>query len=410
MNGDCELSPDEAVATGHFENFDAAAHRAFDTLMFDGFVLPLYHFAYGSWEGSSTDVDILGYPWGSPEYEALFSRVLQEATGHLAEMGWLDRGYTYWYDEPSPPDYPLVQEGMDLIDRAEPNLHRMLTEQVEPELVGYVDIWSPVLSAYDETASRERQAAGDHVWWYVCTGPKAPYPNNFIDHPGIEHRILFWMNWKYGVEGSLYWDTTYWTNDNIFPPPDYQDPWVDPRSIYYTGSGETGNWGNGDGRLLYPPRDWADGTPKIEGPTPSIRWELLREGIEDFEYFSLLESLADGLESSGECPELLAPARALLEVPESIVMTRTQFTQDPALLAAHRSELAAMIEQILACAGPMDDDGPVEGAEENPEGVDGETTDGTSDTAVDVADGTGDGQGEGEDHGGGGGCGCRMAR
>ena len=79
------------------------------------------------------------------------------------------------------------------------------------------------------------------------------------------------MAWKYGVQGSLYWATTYWGSKDAYPPPAIQNPWVDPMSY----NQKNGYWGNGDGRLLYPPEGWQDGKTRVEGPVPSIRWELL---------------------------------------------------------------------------------------------------------------------------------------
>jgi len=52
---------------------------------------------------------------------------------------------------------------------------------------------------------------------------------------------------------------------------------------------------NGEGSLLYPghqvPR--YTGQKSVIGPVSSIRFELLREGIEDYEYLWLLKSLGD---------------------------------------------------------------------------------------------------------------------
>ena len=76
--------------------------------------------------------------------------------------------------------------------------------------------------------------------WYVCTGPKAPYPNNFITHPAINPRIRFWMLDAKKLDGSLYWSITAW----------YQNPWEQAMSLDEKGW----LWGNGDGRLIYPPR------------------------------------------------------------------------------------------------------------------------------------------------------------
>ena len=59
-------------------------------------------------------------------------------------------------------------------------------------------------------------------------------------------------------------------------------------------------WGNGDGRFIYPPLEsFTDSsTPIIRGPIDSQRWEMLRDGIEDYEYFTILsELLKTGLTS-----------------------------------------------------------------------------------------------------------------
>ena len=59
-------------------------------------------------------------------------------------------------------------------------------------------------------------------------------------------------------------------------------------------SGGGGYWGNGDGRFIYPP-DVDPNTehePVVTGPIDSIRWEMLREGLEDREYFELLARLS----------------------------------------------------------------------------------------------------------------------
>jgi hypothetical protein len=52
---------------------------------------------------------------------------------------------------------------------------------------------------------------------------------------------------------------------------------------------------NGEGSFLYP-GDHAKrftGQPNVDGPVSSIRFELLREGIEDYDYLSMLKSKGD---------------------------------------------------------------------------------------------------------------------
>ena len=51
-----------------------------------------------------------------------------------------------------------------------------------------------------------------------------------------------------------------------------------------------GPWGNGDGRLLYPPRRGKPFEAVVEGPVGSIRFENLRDGFEDREYLLMLRA------------------------------------------------------------------------------------------------------------------------
>jgi hypothetical protein len=88
----------------------------------------------------------------------------------------------------------------------------------------------------------------------------------------------------------LVWESTYWiSRDDI-----QQNPYLDPMG-YVGGSRpeEKKYWGNGDGRFVYPPLAAAapgisGAAPVIEPPVASIRWEMLREGIEDYEYLWML--------------------------------------------------------------------------------------------------------------------------
>ncbi|NMB75312.1 MAG: DUF4091 domain-containing protein [Myxococcales bacterium] len=403
-NGDFEIRAEDSPVEADFSAADPALEYALDTLGMDAFRLYLPYFAGGDWTGHTLPT-LLGLAWGTPEYEALYTRVIQAMTSHLASRGWLEKAYAYWYDEPQPADYELVRQGMDLIRRAEPRLRRLLTEQFEPELAGAVDIWSPLLDYFSTNWSRARQSLGEEVWWYVCTWPPAPYPGNFIDHEGLEHRIRYWMAWQYGVQGDLYWAVNYWTCDGAFPPGTLQDPWADPMAYNFY-QGQVGTWGNGDGRLLYPPRDFADGRTRLEGPVPSLRLELIRDGIEDFEYFWLLRDVAGRVEARGLAPERVAEARALLDLPATLVASTSQFGSDPGELHAYRRAVAEMIEELLGLLSGVEPDGGVDGVD-GADGADSGRPDEMADSAAD-ADGGRDGGG---DDGGemGGGCGCGIA-
>ncbi|MFO8012423.1 MAG: DUF6067 family protein [Phycisphaerae bacterium] len=350
--GQAPALPQEKIAPDFdFTAWDAAMTRAMEAYHFNSFRLRVPGMGGGTFH-RRYEPSLLGYPEDTPEYRAAFSnycRLLQE---HLREKGWLKYAYVYWFDEPAPKDYAFVMNGFKKLKRYAPDLARMLTEQVEPELVGGPNLWCPVSSNYDHAAAEERRAAGDRFWWYVCTGPKTPHAGLFIDHPAAELRVWLWQTWKRKIEGVLVWTTNYWTSGAAYPDRDRpQNPYEDPmgwRSGYSTEKGVRRPWGNGDGRFVYPPESCADAHPPgpvLEGPVDSLRWEMLRDGLEDYEYLAILRRL---LAEKGKGLSAGARARygALLAVPEAISKDMTHFTADPGPIEARRTEVAEAIEAL----------------------------------------------------------------
>lgn len=272
----------------------------------------------------------MGWLWRneilSVEEKLLYTKLGKKVEDELKKHNWLRKAYCYWYDEPEESAYPFVIKGMRLLKATFPNVRRLLTEQPEPPLYRYVDLWVPVLPLYNEERCKERQRVGQEVWWYVCCGPRHPYPNNFIDYPGIEHRIRLWMNWKYNVTGDLYWSTTYW----------HKNPWQIPMSYW---PDDKGMWGNGDGYLLYPPQRGEAKEKMICGPVPSIRMKLIREGIEDTEYLWMLQ------EKVGKMKSPPKEAVEALNLARSLVPSLTEFCRSPEELQLVRLKVATALEK-----------------------------------------------------------------
>jgi len=350
--GDFEPVPLEKLQPRFdFTRWDAAMRRAIDRYHFNSFVVPVQGMGGGSFH-SRAEPSLLGYTEETPEYQAAFSQYCRTLQRHLREKGWLDEAYVYWFDEPDPKDYAFVRDGFRRLKAAAPLLRGMLTEQVEDGLVGGPDIWCPLTPSYDSEKARRRRECGETFWWYVCCGPKAPYCTLFIDHAATELRVWLWQTWQRGIEGVLVWQTNYWTSQAAYPHRDRpQNPYADPMgwvSGYSTPTGTRQPWGNGDGRFLYPPEAAADARQPqtvLDGPVDSIRWEMLRDGIEDYEYLAILRRLLKARGSK------LPPARRaeytkLLTVPEAITKDLTTFTRDPAPIEARRHEVAKAIEAL----------------------------------------------------------------
>jgi len=328
-----------------FSAFDAEMDRILTRYHFTNFRLPLQGMGGGRWHNRQRP-QLAGFADPSPQYQAMFADYVKQLEDHLRQKGWLKMAYIYWYDEPEPSDYQFVRAGMERIKKSAPGLPTMLTEQPEEKLAGPIDIWCPVSYMFDLASAKERRKLGERLWWYVCCGPRAPYCTLFIDHPATELRVWLWQTWQREISGILIWAANYWTSRDDF----FQNPYEDPMSYVHGSKPEEGqHWGNGDGRFVYPPpavfEDAAGDKPVLQPPVSSIRWEMLREGIEDYEYLWLLRALlAEKRESLP--PDERRRFEVLLEVPREITHSMTGFTKSPIPIYERRKAVAEAIEQL----------------------------------------------------------------
>ncbi len=348
LRGDFE-PPDESSLTPSFDwtAWDKAMAEAKDRYHFTGVSVPIQGMGGGTFY-SRTEPSLVGYAESTTQYKTAFTAYCRGLQEHLREIGWLQDSYVYWFDEPEPRDYEFVMNGFRKLKEAAPEIGRMLTEQVEPALEGGPNIWCPLTPEFRQDAADRRRAEGDRFWWYVCCGPKEPYCGLFIDHPATELRVWLWQTWQRGINGVLVWETTWWSSQAAYPELGHpQNPYEDPMGWtdgYGTPPGTRLPWGNGDGRFIYPPEAAADARPEqpvLEGPVDSIRGEMLRDGIEDYEYLTILKRAVDALP-----PDQRGPCADLLEVPASVTSGLTTFTKDPKPIETRRDQVARAIEAL----------------------------------------------------------------
>jgi hypothetical protein len=349
--GDFEMPLESISVTVDFGRFDKAARRCLDELGFNAYDLILQGLGTGSFYSRQEGL-FGGFRQGTPEYDRLISQYLRQVESHLEANGWLGREYVYWFDEPDPKDYPFVREGMLNIRKNAPKLTRFITEhRPGPEIMDVSEIGCTIFDRVDPQAVAELAPKGREFWSYLCTGPKSPWLTLFIDHPAVNLRMWLWMSYQWGLKGILVWRANYWTSASLFPPGVLQNPWQDPMSYtvgYGVPFGQPNLWGNGDGRFLYPPnRDPnTDKSKHLEGPVDSVRWEILREGIEDYEYFVLLEKAVRDAPPAKAAAA--ARAKALLRIPAEIFRDGRTYTKDPKALLDYRQKVAAAIEDLSA--------------------------------------------------------------
>ncbi len=354
--GDFEINTDSINVKLDFSAFDRAAERYLDEFGFNAFRLNLEGMGSGTYFSRNEGI-FEGFKSGTPEYNRLMSQYLVQIQDHLSEKGWLGKEYIYWFDEPGEKDYPFVRDGMELIKGSAPNLTTFLTEnEPGPEIMDVTDITCTILNRVDTAKVREVTRNGGQYWSYICTGPRSPWISEFIDHDAINLRMWLWMSYAYHLDGILIWSTNYWTSRSASEPGYLQNPWTEAASYvqgYGWPLGKQTSWGNGDGRFWYPPNrnPNTDKRTYIEGPVPSIRLEFLRQGIEDYEYLVMLESLIKENPNLGK--NLVKRANELLAIPGEIFTDGKTYTKNPALLYDHRQKVAELIERINKSLNPL---------------------------------------------------------
>ena len=317
--------------------------KVLDEYGFNTFIFTIPGFSSGKFADPSKKHVFHGRVEGTPGYEALVSKYLGGIEAHLREKGWLDVAYLYWYDEPTADKFSYLNRGLCAVKKYAPNIKRMITKEPCAGLFDGVNLWCPTPDHIENDFTRKCRDRGDEFWWYVCMQPKAPYATEFIDHPGTDLRVWLWQTWQHQVTGILIWETVYWSSPTIYGDR-LQNPYDDAASWSDMGTGPKTfryNWGNGDGRFLYPPRNCfgADGAvsasrPVLDAPNGTMRLEILRDGIEDYEYFAILSRLD--------------PENALLKVPPEVSSSLKDFTKRPEPIKAHRRRLAKEIERLEA--------------------------------------------------------------
>ncbi len=268
-------------------------------------------------------------PPGNSAYNTKWFQYWTSVSNYLhATSDYASKGYYHIVNEPQTlSDYDIVAYLAKQTKAAAPYVRILVSEQVEPGIYANatypnakIDIWLPTITNYEVTKSQDRQRNyNEQVWWYFLYGDRPPLPNpTVIDRTGIEARITPWLAWMERVQGLLYYSITDWNGT----------PWTTPWSNSSC---------NGDGYMFYPPKDSTVAFNACNAQSnrliPSIRWELLREGMEDYEYLWLV---------NGGQPQIGVTNRAD-GIAQQFIASRTLFSHVPTDIYATRAALAALL-------------------------------------------------------------------
>jgi hypothetical protein len=211
---------------------------------------------------------------------------MREDWEYLRSVGAAHKAWIYPLDEPVKKEqYEQLKERARKVHVAAPGLKVCSPfyrgpdwdEKLTPfdELVDYLGIWCCNTGYYSKPEiqhlMRQRQQKGEEAWWYVCCGPGHPFCNFFVNMAALQHRLLMWQMYRYGITGLLYWSTTHWGGTH--------DPYEDIATVKDINPNIYG-----DGSLFYP-----GSKVGISGPVSSVRLECIRDGLEDYEYLVLAQ-------------------------------------------------------------------------------------------------------------------------
>jgi hypothetical protein len=243
--------------------------------------------------------------------------LLTVTESHLREKGWLSRTLFHIKDEPSMHNSLAWCEMSAYIHKYAPDLRRM--DAIETtNLLNDIEVAVPKLDAFGTwyDSYRKAQQKGVEIWFYtVGIYQGSLFPNKTIDMPVMNSRIMHWLNYRYDATGYLHWGWNQWTDDP------YQEVGMHI----------------GDGWHVYPAKD---------GVLNSLRWEQMRNGIQDYECFKLLEKKICSLKDSlGKRAEWIDPEQRGHEIAGRVIWTIDQHTDDPSVLNAAKMQL---IDEIIA--------------------------------------------------------------
>ena len=187
---------------------------------------------------------------GDGAYNEVWNCFLDSFKEHLTAKGWFDKAVLY-LDEV--PEFQL-QAIVDMVKKHDPSWKiGVAGNWYSYDLTTKLFEHSPIISCTDKSGAQR-------VTFY--TSCSQTYPNNYVtsDNSPVELIYMSWYALANGYDGYLRWAYDYWTNPD---PMNAQD----------------GSNAAGDFHFIY--RSSNDFSTCV--PLSSARFELLREGIQDYE-------------------------------------------------------------------------------------------------------------------------------
>ncbi|MCC7193333.1 MAG: DUF4091 domain-containing protein [Phycisphaeraceae bacterium] len=258
------------------------------------------------------------------QFEPIIRGLIKAVYAHLEKRGLRKRCFQHVADEPLPSNLKSWKRLAGKIHRWIPDVPRIDAVMSEG-LEDYCEIRVPQIQEIHGPAKADGKG---QMWAYTCLAPQGIYPNRFLDFASIRNRILFWLAWSLHLKGYLHWGYAYWTRWPQVPAEVPLSPWFDAAAAsHYCCDSQP--LPAGDPHIVYPGKD---------SICSSLRWEVVRKGMEDYEMLKLLEQAVRRPQKRDR--QALAKGRALLE------QVRTAIAPSPAGHSHDAEQLLDIRRQI----------------------------------------------------------------
>ncbi len=108
---------------------------------------------------------------------------------------------------------------------------------------------------------------------------------------------------------------------------------------------------------LYPATRQKSPEPVVSGPVDSIRWEMIREGVEDYDIFPMLADAAKRARNAGKAPDLVRNAERALRDVRALCPSLVEYETDPWKLYCVREQAAVALEGLVRAGFPSEGPG-----------------------------------------------------
>jgi len=217
---------------------------------------------------------------GTPSYTDYWGPFLKDFEKHLEAKGWLERTRVGVDEAPA----AMMKAMMEVMRANAPRLKAALAGNQTSSHYGGLDLadFTIILDHASDELYRDiaqRTKEGRVTTFYICLDPKRP--NSFVTSPPDEAVWVGYYAFVNGYSGMARWALTTWPENPLHETLYSCHPWrrdLPP----------------GDEFLLYP------------GPRASVHWEMLRDGIEEFEKLAWLRAKHGGRLPAAVAAELEA--------------------------------------------------------------------------------------------------------